>query len=438
MLDRARGLVHILEPMSNSDDIYEKKAGPSPWRSRRAPRDPSASREKTSKDDATEQLNGARRTYSKVDREKKRTLRRDDRRKTLQDWKRRRRAITLWSILGGALLAYVAGLSVMLFEGSIQRFFVAPPPSPARPATSLQAHRRLVKFDPSRHTDIGQMMEKLRFSETILGDIRPLIERGLYDQARQRLDQYSDRLVPTLDLKQAVIDIHVAKEEYDLAVDALTDILSIDPANTDARLQLAVVLANMQEYSKAASVARWAAAARPNDLKAHEIAAEAFMSLGQPEEAIMHYRSILQNDPDDDRIASKMAYAYYLFGEYGKAVLQLKQLIDDGTQDSIVYYHLALCYAKQMLTNHLVLTLQSSFKRFGHEIVRAWIQGPEFDVFRDEPQFQMFVRQMARGPDAGRVTLEQQQARREAEMALEPLLMGPQRDFRDLIDSPND
>ena len=64
-----------------------------------------------------------------------------------------------------------------------------------------------------------------------------------------------------------------------------------------------------------------------------------------------------------------------------------------NANDSVTYYNLAVCYAKQSMAEQVVETLSRAEAVFGPEFVFTWIAAEDFDPVRKDSLFDAFASQ---------------------------------------------
>lgn len=251
--------------------------------------------------------------------------------------------------------------------------------------------------------NVDQFVAALEQSRSIERDVRDMLNRNLAAQAIERIQSAPATVPRTAQMTSMLAEAQMMEREWEDAIETLVGIVASETEVFRYRLMLARALLNSEQFDAALSATRWALVLDENSSEARSLMADSYISLGMYGEAIPELRRILDDNPGDDSVRSRLAMAYYEGGEYARAVRLLEDLISRDTDHSLAYYNLALCYAKQNLSDQVVRTLSRARRRFGDSFVRAWIQSEEFDAIRNSSDFIMFANQIERGPDVTRL-----------------------------------
>lgn len=254
-----------------------------------------------------------------------------------------------------------------------------------------------------RDTSLQRFVDRASQTERLQKDMIDLLNKGLASQAITRM-QNADNPLHTSKIVEMLADANMQEENYVAAIEHFKELLKRNPDNLDARLELAEALFALEQFEEAKVVAEWALDLDPESLQALNMAADCYMKAGEIQVAIKLYREILAKNPNDEKTRGKLGMAYYHSGEYRRAIRYLDKMVREGTDNSLVYYNLAACYARQGIVEKAIETLKRAERKFGSSFVRTWVQGEDFKELRDSSKFRIFVSKI--GQDTNVTNLE--------------------------------
>lgn len=406
-----RGIDSLME---NSRDIYskDKKKKDSPWKRGHHHHKPIVEPESRQEGHvkAEKPRDGSKRSSS---------------RRKLRRQRNRRLMLTLGLL---ALLGYIGYTGIVALRGVMRHGGIAAEDLSWRVLLGLEASEptaageSVLRAQPKLDGfDAAAMIETIDRSRSLEMDVRNLLDKGLTAQALKRVQNAQEAWLSSIKLRQMIADAFMQEKRFVEAIEVLEENLALEPDNGKARLQMAKALFSLGDYDAAISVADWALRGNFDGYKAHRIMADSYAEMGMNSESISEYRKMISLNPNDDEVRSKLAMAYYENGEYGRAVNLLNELIENGTDNSLAYYNLAICYAKQSLVDETVQTLMRATRQFGNKFVRAWILGEEFDGIRNEIKFIMFANNLDLGPDVADMRAQERDSQRTLDLGRSPL-----------------
>jgi tetratricopeptide (TPR) repeat protein len=201
---------------------------------------------------------------------------------------------------------------------------------------------------------------------------------GRIDRALGRLKEGLVLDPQMLELKIAAARIHVQQKEYATACDLLIDVVAADPSNDSAKIALASALSGLQQHEDALEVARWVIEGDAYNEQALRIAAAASLDVGRPGEAIGHLRRVVSVNPTDVSARNSLGMAYMKSLDFVKAAEAFAEILQGDPGNSAALYNLAVCYARQGMTDNAIAVLETAAEQFGESFVLAWTKTQDF------------------------------------------------------------
>ena len=106
-------------------------------------------------------------------------------------------------------------------------------------------------------------------------------------------------------------NLRLAGQAFPEAVRAYQRVLEIDPARTDALVNLGTVLGELGRDAEAADCFRRAVAAAPGSVEAHHNLGNSLMAEGRAPDALTHFRTAHALAPDNPRVHSNLLYCLH-------------------------------------------------------------------------------------------------------------------------------
>ncbi len=204
---------------------------------------------------------------------------------------------------------------------------------------------------------------------------RRLYDMENYDEAEERLLKVAKDAPFFADVfnKLGIINHH--RGAFGKAVKFFQKALDLNPAYTEASLNLAVTLNNLGKYDEA--IATFQKAARfahpgPNTLdpyikgklaNQHADLASTYYDLGMVNEAIEEYRKALVLGPDFSDLRTRMAVALRDIGRYEEAVAEFQKAIRAKPDFIPAYLQLGITYYMRGLTDLAVSEWERALSR---------------------------------------------------------------------------
>ena len=165
----------------------------------------------------------------------------------------------------------------------------------------------------------GNVAGQIQWLEALL----PLTERGA--GMEERSDLPKDVLVPRQHLLYSLGELHLSQENPSAAEKALQECLSLEPESQETRSLLAMAQARQNRWEPLLATLKGVTHPQPGELR--ELRGIALIKLRRFEEAIAHYRTWLEDDPEHQGLRKRLAGLYAKGGDREAA----EQLLRGGT-----------------------------------------------------------------------------------------------------------
>jgi len=296
--------------------------------------------------------------------------------------------------LTGLVLVY----SLVLLLAILRR----PSPEPTPPPLS-STQETAVPESASPPSRLETIQARIQGWENAVGALRES-NRLLYHKnllkAEQTLGQALQSSPSNLELLLAQAEVATDLKHYDLAADLLINVLDVDPGRSDARVKLATALYGVRDFEATLAVTDWVLKQEAYSSEAHNLAANAYLSLDQPTAAIPHLRRLRLLDPGNTAAQNNLAVAYTRMGNYQEAEKVLLDILNTEPENSIAYFNLAACYALQNRPEKVVEIFERAAIKFGDVFVKTWLESKDFDAVRNDPRIAALLDQLRRTPQA--------------------------------------
>ncbi|MBW7908134.1 MAG: tetratricopeptide repeat protein [Kiritimatiellae bacterium] len=297
----------------------------------------------------------------------------------------------IWAGLTLVVLLYCAALAFNMFRERRQRSTASPnaPVAAAPTATggSPSSPQTPVQASPTVTEDIASLKKALSLVNSVASN-----------RDAERASAEEDILRRAIDLAPDLTEAHrelarllERKKDYEGAEAEWRAVLSRSPDSVAARVRLAAVFLAGGQPANALEMARWALEDEPYSNESHAIAAAALSELQRPREAIVHLRRLVAIDRDDLAAQNNLGVAYLTIADYREALLVFQEVLRRDAGNSVAFYNLAVCYARQALARDSIETLKLAERKFGRPFVLSWTQSADFDPIREGAEFRGFV-----------------------------------------------
>lgn len=139
----------------------------------------------------------------------------------------------------------------------------------------------------------------------------------------------------------------ISRESYDAAIDELQNIISENPKSGEAHTLLGAIYEKLKDDKKAMEHYRTALENNPNQaLAANNLAFLLAETGGDMKEAEQLAQQARKQLPDSLTTADTLAWIYYKRGAYSSAIDMLRDCIKHDPKNAIYLYHLGMAYSK--------------------------------------------------------------------------------------------
>lgn len=158
-------------------------------------------------------------------------------------------------------------------------------------------------------------------------------------------------------------DLVIAKKAAEKA-------LELDPASSDARMELALIKWILWDWSGAEEDYRRALALNPNNAAAHNMLASGLDVTGRLDEGWKEYQIAQELDPNHDHLAD----ALYQRGQFDRAIEIRLRIAKQDPADGYNHFALALAYAQKGLYKQYVEEMSTMAPLYGLPELSAQLQ----------------------------------------------------------------
>ncbi len=250
------------------------------------------------------------------------------------------------------------------------------------------------------NSSVSETIAKLNSTRNVLNTAEVLLDQGIYTQAISRIRQSQDDIYVNADVYYTLARAYWAAKDHDRALHLLLQSLTNDPTDARKRVDLALLLGDMQEYDDMLRAAEWALVIAPNSIAAMDAAAQGYLHSGEYDKAADYVQRILSSDPDNVRAHIVAAVIQYRAGDQSRAILSLRSHIEKGANDPSFYQHLAMFYVGQGMLDQASELMNNAIRRFDENTVRGWLQAPEFQAHLADPRLQPLILRLTGRADA--------------------------------------
>lgn len=291
----------------------------------------------------------------------------------------------LWVSVAGLVLMYFGALGFLSLRA--RRAHHAPPPAPAPAAAAVSPSATAAPPLESIADDIQNWRKAQKLAEEGAG----LADQQKLQEARERL-----RAALELDPHHAYAQTEMARvlfreKSFAEAEGLLRSALAAAPDAALPRLTLANAYLAGSYYSNALAVARWILEDDPYAVEAHGVAANALLGMDDPAQAIAHLRRLVTLNRDDLAAQNNLGVTLMKVQDFKTAQATFREILRSDANNSVAFYNLAVCHAKQGNVVDAVDTLSTASEKFGSGFVLTWTQSGDFDSIRSDARFAQFL-----------------------------------------------
>ena len=304
---------------------------------------------------------------------------------------RRRRHVSIWRLfLSTRLNTLLIGFSLLV--GGVMMLVVLVKFFGYREATEGWVRRKTEAPPVAGNTnqvggrvlpdDMAARIAAWRKLPVLLIEVESLREKKRTEQAEAALNNALVEIPRAASLHLELARLLAEGGRSAEAVEHVTAALDVQPSDLEARLLLARMLAQLNEHDLSGKVAEWMIEADPYSPEARRIAADALLKTGQPRAAVSHLRKMASLEFDNLDVNNDLANAYSLAGDHEQAIQTVEGLLQKDPAYAPAYFTLAVCYARQSMTNEALEVLHRASTNVGGDRVSEWLAKPELEGLR--------------------------------------------------------
>ena len=245
--------------------------------------------------------------------------------------------------------------------------------------------------DQDARDQFGARIERWKEADRLVRSADALLRHNIYDQA---IEQCRDALRKDSSHRGALERLGVlyyAKGNYTEAVNAYVHLLGVDPSEEKIQKLLIQSLDALNDYRAVQYMAEWYLDQNMHDTEIQRYLADALYAQEEFEAAIEAYGRVLRSAPNDFKAMELQAAAYMQIQQYEKALVALEKVREHDHGNPDHYKRIVICNAQLQRGRETVQALGRAAHLFGEKIIIGWIQDPQLDPVREDRAFQAFV-----------------------------------------------
>jgi tetratricopeptide (TPR) repeat protein len=312
------------------------------------------------------------------------------------------RSVIVIILLGIAFFLLHKGIKLYEENVRIERLAAA---APSEPVIRKVFHGE--EFDVASQMFEGQFAERIGMwqdANRLVRSADGLLQRNNYDEAIARcldalhLDPFHKGALERLG------ELYLSRTSYEEAVNVYIRLLSVDPGQADIQKDLIHALDAYGDSDGVMQMAKWYLEENTYDADVQRYFANALYALGSFEEAADAYERVARDLPHDSQVLEKLSTAYMKIGQYERALPVFERLRESNFREQRYYNLMAVCRAQLGQGSETVQVLARAAHLFGQQVVMGWMQDTQFDVVREDRDFQSFANRI--GGEGFRLWLE--------------------------------
>lgn len=294
----------------------------------------------------------------------------------------------IWGIVALVVIVFILALGLSILgrrTGWFSLHSKSATVAASKPSRPLERTNALAQADNG--LPMSERVQKWTRGARLVEEAQTLINGRRYDQALTKLLAAGELIPQSVDQMVALSRVYMNMGDFPLAEKFLARVVDADPTRIEARQMLAKALIENGKNLDALAVAEWICAGDGYSEEGHEIAAAAALNLNESAKAIEHLKKLLSLKGDDMTVKNNLGIAYLRAGSYTEARKTFEDILRTDEQHSTAHYNLAVCLIKLGDTKQAIITLNRAAARLGDGYVGAWLNMPDFDSVRANPDF---------------------------------------------------
>jgi len=209
--------------------------------------------------------------------------------------------------------------------------------------SSLRAQIELLKKEdqPDRVGRAQSQLDQLLNLPKPLIAVMDLISQGKLLKAEGLCRKFMQKVPQNIEGMRLLADIGIRLGVLEDAEFLLESAVSLDPNNTEARIDYIKALRKRQKYTKALNQAEQLAISAPKNLQFQSILAIEYMQTGDFETALEKFNAILKRLPEDAVTLTSKGHALKTKGDGNEAIASYRKAIHHHRSHGEAYYSLA-------------------------------------------------------------------------------------------------
>ncbi|MBN1268021.1 MAG: tetratricopeptide repeat protein [Kiritimatiellae bacterium] len=177
-------------------------------------------------------------------------------------------------------------------------------------------------------------------------------------------------------------------KDYPLAAEHFKEAAAEDASSYGVANNLGVAHLALKDYDTAEDYFRQALQLNPDYALAYLNLATLHMRAGNKEQAAEHFSKYLEFEPNDTRAAENYASVLMDLERWQQAITLLEQVRQSAPDVAPVYFRLAQALSHTAERDAAIQVLQRGATLVDPRKALAWLSQPQFDLLRDNPDFQ--------------------------------------------------
>ncbi|SIS32924.1 Tetratricopeptide repeat-containing protein [Chryseobacterium joostei] len=170
------------------------------------------------------------------------------------------------------------------------------------------------------------------------------LELGDFNYADMAVN-YGLKLHPnSLDIKIKKLEILLEWEEYNTAKDLINELKGSSMENTDFLVCYAKYYSNLGNPRKSIEICKKALTLEEEENFLHNFIADEYVNLGDPFNALKHYRKALKEDPSDEYALENSMVCFSDLNKSEEAIAFLNEYLDDFPYSEIAWFEYGQFY----------------------------------------------------------------------------------------------
>ncbi len=271
----------------------------------------------------------------------------------------------------------------------------------------MQAVELIEDFDIRNQEErkkFAERIESWKEADRLVRSADALLLRNLYDQAIAQCQDALESDPSHLGALEHLGELYYAKKDYAAAANAYIRLMSVDPSREEIQKKLIQTLDAYGDSKAVVYMAEWYFDQNMYDPDVQRYLAHALYNQEQFKEAVVAFKRVLRDAPEDVVAMEQLTTADIQLGQYDDALDLLETLRQKNYRNPDYYKQIVICNAQLERGQETVNALGQAAQLFGEQMALGLIQDPRLDPVRKDPAFQGFADRV--GGEEFRIWLE--------------------------------